>query len=254
MNSTFFAPVLLSLVIAAGPVLAEDDPTMIRENGTVLFGDDFNRHESTPDKEEVGNGWTTNSATRAKGTKQASLEDGALRVTKAAVADHGVALFHDAAFQDGAVRLRVKLEEGDDLAVEFVDRELKTVHAGHLCSARVTLKNLTLTDQKTGGMDNAIRERRLAGDKSPELLELLKSKTRSFPLDLKPGEWHTLIIVVEGESLRGTIDDKPIGELKSPGIGHPTKRTLVLGVNKSAWVDEVKVWNLRCTCEELTMR
>jgi hypothetical protein len=248
MKSHTFAPVVLALVLAS-PLLATDDATLIREEGTVLFADDFNRHESTPDKEEVGNGWTTNSATRAKGTKQAALEDGALHVTKAAVADHGVAIFHDAAFQDGAVRLRFKLEEGDDLGVDFVDRELKTVHAGHLCHARVTLKNLTLTDEKTGGMDNAIRERRLAGDNAPELLDLLKSKTKSFPLDLRAGEWHTLLVVVEGDVMRGTIDDKPIGAFKSAGIAHPTKRMLTLAVNKSAWVDDVKVWNMKCECE-----
>jgi hypothetical protein len=34
--------------------------------------------------------------------------------------------------------LKFKLGDGDDLGVDFVDRELKTVHAGHLCMARVT--------------------------------------------------------------------------------------------------------------------
>jgi len=249
MKALTLTPILFSLLATAGPLFATDDPTLIRENGTLLFQDDFNRQESTPDQEEIGNGWTTNSATRAKGTKQAALEDGALHVTRAAVADHGVAIFHDAAFQDGAVRLRFKLEEGDDLGVDFVDRELKTVHAGHLCIARVTLKNLALTDEKTGGMDNAVHERRLAGDNSPELLRLLQSRTRSFPLDLKPSAWHTLLVVVDGDVMRATIDDKPIGEFRSPGIAHPTKRMLTLAVNKSAWVDDVKVWNLKCECE-----
>lgn len=250
MKSSLFAPALASLLLTAGSLSAFDDDAFVRENGTALFQDDFNRHESTPDKEELGNGWTTNSAWRAKGAKQVSLEDGAMHITKAAVADHGVAIFHDVAFQDGAVRLRFKLEAGDDLGVDFVDRELKTVHAGHLCVAHITLKDVTLTDSKTGNMDNAIRERRLAGDNSPELLELLKTKTRRFPVDLSPGEWHTLLVVVDGNVLRATIDNKPIGEFKSPGIGHPTKRMITLAVNKSAWVDDVKVWSLKCECEE----
>ncbi|MDR3402622.1 MAG: hypothetical protein P4L99_08995 [Chthoniobacter sp.] len=250
MSTARFLILVFAFFVATGMLLAEDDATLIREEGTVLFQDDFNRHEATPDKEEIGNGWTTNSAWRAKGTKQASLEEGALHVTKAAVADHGVAIFHDVAFQDGAVRLRFKLEEGDDLGVDFVDRELKTVHAGHLCLAHVTLKNLTLTDSKTGGMDNSIHERRLAGDNSPELLALLKTKTRSFPLNLQAGEWHTLLVVVEGTALRATVDDKLIGEFKSPGIGHPTKRMITLAVNKSAWVDDVKVWKLQCDCDK----
>jgi hypothetical protein len=250
MKFPAFPPTFFSLFLFAGPLAAFDDDAFVRENGTALFSDDFNRHESTPDKEEIGNGWTTNSAWRAKGTKQASLEESALHVTKAAVADHGVAIFHDVAFQDGAVRLRFKLEEGDDLGVDFVDRELKTVHAGHLCLAHVTLKNLTLTDSKTGGMDNTIRERRLAGDNSPELLALLRTKSQSFTLDLQAGDWHTLLVVVDGDVMRATIDGKPTAEFKSPGIGHPTKRMITLAVNKSAWVDDVKVWKLQCDCDK----
>ena len=223
---------------------------MIRENGTLLFQDDFNRHESTPDKEEIGNGWTTNSAWRAQGAKQASLEDGALHVTKAAVANHGVAIFHDVAFQDGAVKLRFKLDEGDDLGLDFVDRQLKTVHAGHLCIAHVTLKNIGLTDEKTGNMENSVHERIEAGDRSPEIMSLIKSKSKYFPLELKAGEWHTLLVVVDGDVMRATIDDKYIGHFQSPGIAHPTKRMITLAVNKSAWVDDVKVWNLKCECEK----
>ena len=250
MKLSLFVPVLASLLLTAGRLSAFDDDAFVRENGTALFQDDFNRHESMPDKEELGNGWTTNSARRAKGAKQASLEDGALHITKAPVADHGVAIFHDVAFQDGAVRLRFKLDAGDDLGVDFVDRELKTVHAGHLCLAHVTLKNLTLIDSKTGNMDNANHERQLAGDKSPEFLALLRSKAKNFPVDLTAGEWHTLLVVIDGDVMRATVDNKPIGEFKSPGIGHPTKRMITLAVNKSAWVDDVKVWKLQCDCDK----
>jgi hypothetical protein len=124
-----------------------------------------------------------------------------MHVTKHAEADHGVAIFHNVEFQDGVVELRFKLGDGDDLGVDFVDRELKTVHAGHLCMARVTNKNLQITDSKTGGMDLKIQERRKAGDKSPELAALLKTKTKSFKLDLKPEDWHTMHITVEGDKM-----------------------------------------------------
>ena len=235
----------LALIALTSLTVAADDPALIKTRGTLLLEDDFNRDEPTPDKEAIGNGWTTNSATRAKGHKQCDLEGGAMHVTKHAEADHGVAIFHDAAFQDGAVQLRFKLGAGDDLGVDFVDRELKTVHAGHLCLAHVTLKNITLTDQKTGGMDNAIRDKRLASDKSPELDALLKTKAKSFPLDLKADDWHTLLVIVEGDAMRATLDDKTIGEFKSEGIAHPTKRMITLSVNKSAWVDDVKLWKLK---------
>lgn len=211
----------------------------------LLFTDDFARDEKTPGKEDIGNGWTSNSGWRAKGHQQVDLIDGVMHVTKHAEADHGVAIFHNVEFQDGIVELRFKLREGEDLGVDFVDRELKTVHAGHLCMARVTNKNLQITDSKTGGMDNKIRERRQAGDKSPELAALLKTKTKAFKLDLKPTDWHTLHITVSGDTMSVKIDDQPAGTFSSEGIAHPTKRMITLAVNKSAQVDDVKVWRLK---------
>ena len=233
MKNTFFA----LLAIFGGPLIAAEP--------TLLFTDDFARDEKTPGKEDIGNGWTSNSGWRAKGHQQVDLIDGVMHVTKHAEADHGVAIFHNVEFQDGIIELRFKLGEGDDLGVDFVDRELKTVHAGHLCMARVTNKNLQITDSKTGGMDNKIRERRQAGDKSPELAALLKTKTKAFKLDLKPADWHTLHITVSGDTMSVKIDDQPAGTFSSEGIAHPTKRMITLAVNKSAQVDDVKVWRLR---------
>ncbi len=235
---------LIHILFLGASAFAADDETLINGHGTLLFEDEFDRNESTPDREEIGNGWKANSAWRAKGHKQVDLADGAMHITKHAEADHGVAIFHDVAFQDGAVELKFKLGAGDDLGLDFVDRELKTVHAGHLCIARVTLKGITLTDSKTGGMDNAIRERREKGGKSPELATLLKSKTKNFPLTLNE-DWHTLLVVVEGDAMRATIDGKAIGEFNSDGIAHPTKHMITLAVNKSAHVDAVKAWKLK---------
>lgn len=212
---------------------------------TPLLDDDFNRDEAMPGKEDIGNGWTSNSGWRAKGHQQVDLIDGVMHVTKHAEADHGVAIFHNVEFQDGMVQLRFKLGEGDDLGVDFVDRELKTVHAGHLCMARVTNKNVTITDSKTGGMDLKIQERRKAGDKSPELAALLKSKTKSFKLDLQPGTWHTMHIKIVANTMTVRIDDQETGSFSSEGIAHPTKRMITLAVNKSADVDDVKVWKLK---------
>ncbi len=215
------------------------------DTATPLFSDDFARDEATPGKEDIGNGWTSNSAWRSKGHQQVDLIDGVMHVTKHAEADHGVAIFHNVEFQDGIVELKFKLGEGDDLGVDFVDRELKTVHAGHLCIARVTNKAVTLTDSKTGGMNNEIRERREKGDKSPELAALLKTKSKSFKLDLKPNEWHSMNITVEGDKMSVKIDDQDTGSFSSEGIAHPTKRMITLAVNKSADVDDVKISKLK---------
>lgn len=48
----------------------------------------------------------------------------------------------------------------------------------------------------------------------------------------------------DGDEMRVTIDDKPVAYLKSPGIGHPTKSKIELGVaGQSGWFDDIKVWN-----------
>ncbi len=231
------------LIFAAGFGLFST--TLLATEGVLIFQDEFERDEPTQDKEDIGNGWTANSAWRAKGHKQVDLDKGAIHITKHAEADHGVAVFHDVAFQDGVVELKFKLSEGDDLGLDFVDRELKTVHAGHLCMARVTLKNITLVDSKTGGMNLDIKARREKGDKSPELAALLKTKSKILKLDLKADDWHTMLIRVEGDQMTASIDGKPVGHFRSEGIAHPTKRMITLAVNKSAWVDDVKIWKLK---------
>ena len=53
---------------------------------TLLFSDDFERAEADDTKEEVGKGWGTNSKSRAQGQKQVDLKDGAMHITRAAVA------------------------------------------------------------------------------------------------------------------------------------------------------------------------
>jgi hypothetical protein len=111
--------------------------------------------------------------------------------------------------------------------------------------ARVTNRQLTIMDSKTGGMDNKIRDRRQAGDKSPELAALLKTKVKAFKLALTPDAWHTMQITVEGETMSVSIDGTAVGNFSSEGIGHPTKRMITLAVNKSAVVDDVKVSKLK---------
>ncbi len=231
--------------VANGEPSASADAKLVVERGTLLFEDQFERDEAIPDKEDIGGGWTTNSKWRAAGRKQVDLADGAMVVTRVPEADHGVAIFHDVAFRDGAVKLRFKLAEGESFAVDFVDREYKAVHAGHLCMARVTPKNVIIQDSKTGVMDNKIRERRLAGDKSPDLTKLIRSKSKTLPHPTATGQWHDLLIVIEGFAMRVTIDGEKVGEFRSEGMAHPTKRMITLAVNKGATFDNIKVWALK---------
>ena len=213
--------------------------------GVVILEDDFDREEQDPAKEQIGNDWGTNSRSRAQGVKQVDLVDGAMKITRAKVADHGVSVTHEAAFQDCAITLRFKLGRGDDLGINLADMNEKSVHAGHICVARIRLGDLEISDLKTGRMNLERRNRRLAGEETTADKERLKATTFRTPIDLAPDQWHDLEVRVEGDRLTVLLNGKLAGQFRSEGIAHLTKSRLRLAVNKNAWVDDVKIVRLR---------
>lgn len=242
LRTLSFCTLLISLASVTN--LSADDKTS-SDLGKLQFSDRFERDEKVAGKEEVGEGWTTNSPWRAKGNQQVDLEDGAMHITRYPAADHAAVVFHPVEFQDGTVQLRFRLDQGDSLGVDFADKELKSVHAGHLCIARVNLGSLNIQDSKTGRMDLKIRERLLGGEKSKELNQLLQSKQANFKVKLQPNTWHNMQIQIAADTMTVSIDDKEIGKLQSEGIAHPTKRHIALSVPKEAWVDDVKIYKTK---------
>lgn len=229
------------LLLAAVGVLAT---ARAEDFGQLVFSDDFNRQESQEKTDEPGNGWETNSRSRAKGNKQVDLVDGAMRIYIHAEADHAVSVTHPFAFTDGAVKMRFKLEdERDRLGLNFADLEYKEVHAGHLCMAIFSPKDVTLRDLKTGVMELKGYEARKAGKKAtPEEQAALKTKEKVLPCPIKVGDWHELVVRIEGTKLSASVDGKDVGEFSSPGIGHPTKRMLRLNVPRNAVVDDIALY------------
>lgn len=213
--------------------------------GVVILDDDFNREEQDPAQEQIGNEWGTNSRSRAQGVKQVDLVDGAMKIMRAKVADHGVSVTHEAAFQDAIITLRFKLGSGDDLGINIADMNEKSVHAGHLCVARIRLGDLEISDLKTGRMNLERRNRRLAGEETPADKERLKATTFRTSVDLTRDQWHDLEVKIEGDRMTVFLDGKQRGEFRSEGIAHPSKSRLRLAVNKNAWVDDVKIVRLR---------
>ncbi|NNJ27075.1 family 16 glycoside hydrolase [Alienimonas chondri] len=221
-------------------------PPAVAESGAVLLEDDFNRAEKDDAKEQVGGGWGTNSKSRAKGNKQVDLVEhdggGALHITMHPEADHGVSVRHDvSAWKDGTLTLRFKLPPKGDLGIDLADLQEKSVHAGHLLIVRVKPDVVELRDHKAGGMDLARRERRQAGTVTADDKQVMKDTVLRVKTAVAPNEWHTLTITTTGDVLSVSIDDKPVGELNSSGIGHPTKRTIRIAVNSECWVDDLKL-------------
>ena len=214
-----------------------------QERGTLIFQDDFERSESQETKDEIGNGWGSNSEKRAGGNKQVDLRDGAMYIYIHKDADHGVSVTHPAEFRDGRVELRFMLEhEKDTLGLNFADLQCKDVWAGHLFKVIVGVKQTELTDLKTGIMDLETRTLRQAKKLTSAQQAELKTKTRKLPNKLETGKWYGVTAEVNGDTLRVSIDGKHIGSLSSPGIAHPTKRMLRLSIHRNVVVDDLKIY------------
>lgn len=212
--------------------------------GQLLFQDDFARSESQEKTDEPGNGWGTNSKGRAKNNKQVDLRDGAMYIYLSPEANHAVSVTHDAEFTNGSVSLRFMLEDAkDSLGLDFADADCKEVHAGHLFAARVSPKQVTLQDLKTGSMRLDIREARQAKQKlTEEQKKAMEGKQKVIPQPTEISKWHDLVVTISGDELSASIDGKLVGSFSSPGIAHPTKKMLRLAVPRNAVVDDVKIW------------
>ena len=136
----------------------------------------------------------------------------------------------------------MKLRKGDDFGINFADRTDKTIHAGHLFQVKFKPNRTELEDMRSARMRLDVREKRLAGDKSPELKKLIADHTEILDLTVEPGEWHDVRVDVDGDTLRLSVDGESVGSLTSEGVAHPAKRTLRLAANKQAWVDDVRVY------------
>lgn len=223
-------------------------PSVFAESpGELLFEDDFERTESQEIKDEPGNGWGTNSKSRAKGTKQVDLRDGAMYIYLNEAADHAVSVTQPAVFTDGSVALRFMLEDKQDsLGLNFADLESNEVHAGHLFMVKIDPKKVQILDLKTGNMRLDIREARQAkAPLSDEQQAALKGKDKTFPHPLEVGKWHDLLVQVTGDEVAVKINGSEVGRFQSPGIAHPAKRLLRLSVPRNAVVDDVEIRRIK---------
>ena len=232
-----------------------DDAAWLKEKGTLILEDSFDREEDGNLAAAIGNGWNSATANRVPDVKQADLDDGVLKVMSAAAAGHQAHIHHEAGFEDGGAIVRFKLSgesKSETFTTGFVDRQCPGVHAGHICYVIISggpQGRILLRDQKTGVSDLEIGKQRdpylKAKQKLPADLEaLLASKEKAFAWKAD-NEWHELVLVTEGDEMRVTLDGTPLGSHRSPGFAHPMKRWFSLLMNPSAWVDDVKVYKVK---------
>ncbi len=132
-----------------------------------------------------------------------------------------------------SVKFNFVSDKAKSFNVWFDDKTYKGSHAGHICNVNVSPKTVVIADAKTGTFRNDIYEKK----KTPEGLTaedkaLLLTKIKSFPVDLKLQEWHTLIVRTKGDAIEATIDGKAVGAFKSEGVAHETKTLVSLTTNQ----------------------
>ena len=245
-----------SAVTAADPASAgspRDDARWLREKGILIFQDAFDRKLDGNGLKALGNGWESATAERAPNVKQAALDQGILKINSdGKAAGHGVHIHHDAGFADGGTTLRFRfpgLNKGETFTVGHVDREMKGVHAGHLCYANLYQASILLRDHKTGISEEKLRARRAVFlDKKqklpPDLDAFLQTKEKTVPWKADH-EWHDLTLAFEGDEMRLSIDGRLVAAHRSEGFAHPMKRWLSFSAANTVWISDVKIWKIR---------
>ena len=238
--------ILPFLVIASTSLAADLDAVPVKSlarKNELLFSDDFQgsehdkRWHPVVDTFAFENGVLKGSQTREKDMPS---KDG-----KSIITAHAAVYGLELPTKDSVVECKIRFEGATMMDVEFDDRKYNGSHYGHLCRAQVRLDRVTILDERDGSQSNALIELR----KDPvankaEIRKLLAEHSASFPAKLEASKWYTLVVETVGDEMRVTIDGKPAGYLKSPGIAHATKSKIELGVGgKDGWFDDIKVWN-----------
>jgi len=231
----------------------QDDKAWLQSKGALLFEDTFDRKVAGNGLKDIGNGWESATADRAPQIRQADIDEGILKINSdGKAAGHGVHIHHDAGFADGGTTLRFRfpgLNKGETFTLGHVDREMKGVHAGHLCYAILNPNTVMLRDNKTGIHEEKIVARRSEILKRkeplpPDLEAFLQTKEKTVPWK-SDSEWHDLTLAFEGDEMRLSVDGKLVVSHRSEGFVHPMKRWLSFSASSTVWVDDVKVWKVK---------
>ncbi len=219
---------------ADAPKLPSVPAESIAKKKELLFSDDFTGTE-------MGKAWAIVVPTF-------SVEKGTLKGTqmrydtpaadgKAAVKGHQAVIGNDIPTKDSVIEFRFRLGSAQSVTAEFDDRKFNGSHYGHLCMARIAATGITLVDQK--GLAVARPEGATGEPPTPA-----GRRNVTFPLSLDAETWHSFALETVGDTMRASIDGKPVAFMQSPGIAHATKSKVEFGcMGKGGCFDDLKIWN-----------
>lgn len=158
--------------------------------------------------------------------------------------DHGAVGRVYRNMQDVVAEFRFRLNGSRTFNVVFDDKAWKGSHAGHICRVALTSTVIRLCEDKEGVMRNDIFEMRRDPARKAESEKLLFGRSSSARVSLEQDRWYQAAIEISGDQMRVSLDGRPVGYLKSPGIAHPTKTSLHFTVTgPGVHFDDVRIWS-----------
>lgn len=238
--------VSLMAVLAASAAEPPSTPPIpsqsIAKKKELLFTDDFEGVERDKRWHRVVDTFAFENGA-LKGT-QTRVKDMPSKDGKSIIKAHAAVYGLEVPTRDSVIEVKMRFDGATMMDVEFDDRQYTGSHYGHLCRAQVRLDRVTIMDEREGSQNEEIKKMKEDPAKKEEVARRMAGKSASFPIKLDPDKTHTVLVETVGEEMRVTIDGKPAGYLRSPGIGHATKSKIELGVaGQSGWFDEIRVWN-----------
>lgn len=209
------------------PAFAEDTIPEIARKGEMLVSDSFDRTDLGAWKEiipgfRVSDGMLIGSQDRA---------------------DHGSVGRLYVPMKDSIVSFRFRLAGSPRFNVVFDDKNHKGSHAGHIARVAVAPNQIRLGDDKEGIMRNDIFAMRRDPERKAASEKLLEGRGLTCKVTIEQNRWYDMTIEILNDSMRVSLDGKPIGVLTSPGLAHPSKESVHFTVNgKVAQFDDVQIW------------
>ena len=175
MSRLLFAPLFavaaVGLATAAGPATPAAPPTVMLTPGKVLLDDPLNA--------ALGADWKA-----AKGKWETA--DGAVRGAEVKADMHGAVARRPVAFKDAVIAFSFKLDGAKTISLSLNGAK------GHISRVRVTPTGVSVQKDDQDGKN---------GPDKGEVLDTAK-------VDIKPGEWHTLVVELRGPDILATLDGK----------------------------------------------
>lgn len=242
-------PILALTWLATSAAVAAETPKLpnipaapIAKKLELLFSDDFQGDTHDKRWHRVIDTFTFEKGA-LKGTQTRDKEIPAAN-GKAAIPAHAAVFGLELPTKDSIVEVKIRFAGNTRMDVEFDDRNYTGSHYGHLCRAIVALNGVTIMDEREGSQNEAIKALRADPSKKADVARMMAGKSATFPGTYEAGKTYTFTVETVGDEMRASIDGKPVGYLKSPGIGHPTKSKIELGVSgKDGYFEDIKVWN-----------